>query len=102
MSKQILTKLKEELQSMKDSKDVGYVKAIIPWNKNRRFSVECTRMEDDIYDEYDNVMVQSKGDLLEFTVYYQVDGKDVDSCTISWLLDKRDMEYLKDFVKMYR
>lgn len=39
---------------------------------------------------------------VEFEVYYQVDGKDTDCCTLTGYLNKRDMDDLAEFVRMYR
>lgn len=96
MAKQILTKIKDELQKMKQSTDAAYTQTYIPWNKGRGFSVECVRCDEDesIYDE--------DGEPVEFEVYYQEDGKDVDCCTLDAFLGKAEMKSLEEFVRMYR
>lgn len=104
MGKQILTKIKDELQKMKQSKDVTYTQTYIPWNKDRGFSVECVRCDkdDNMYDEDGNLVHSMSGELVEFAVYYQEDGKYIDCCTLDTFLSKDDMKSLKDFVKMWR
>lgn len=103
MGKQILTKIKDELQKMKQSTDAAYTQTYIPWNKDRGFSVECVRCdEDNLYDE-DGELVHSMSDEpVEFEVYYQEDGKDVDCCTLDAFLGKDEMKSLEEFVRMYR
>lgn len=54
MAKQILTKIKDELQKMNQSTDVTYTQTYIPWNKDRGFSVECTRCKSRFEVEYDD------------------------------------------------
>ena len=104
MGKQILTKIKEELQKMKQSKDITYTHTYIPWNNGRGFSVECVRYDEDdnMYDEDGNIVHSMSGETVEFEVYYQEEGKDVDCCTLDAFLGKNDMKSLKDFVKMWR
>lgn len=105
MAKQILKKIKDELMRMKASKDVGDVKTYIPWGKRSDgFSVECVRMDEDsvIIDEEDNIVDDNSGEAVEFSIYYQRDGKDFDCCTLTSFLDERDMSELKEFVDMYR
>lgn len=105
MAKQILTKIKDEMERMKASRDTGDVKTYIPWGKrNDGFSVECARMDDDsvILDEDDDVVHDSSGEVVGFSVYYQRDGADFDCCTLTSFLDEKDMKDLKEFIDMYR
>lgn len=104
MGKQILTKLKDELQKMNNSRDVGYVETYIQWNKGRGFTVECTRLDENfkVYGEDGEILDDRSGEPVEFCVYYIVDGRDCDSCTMTGFLDKYDMKSLEEFVKMYR
>ena len=104
MAKQILTKIKDELRKMKGSRDEGYVATYIPWNRNRGFSVECNRLDEDfnVYDEDGRLVEDNTGVPVEFQVYYIVGGRDDDCCSLSSFLDKDDMQSLKEFVDMYR
>ena len=104
MAKQILTKIKDEIKKMNDSRDTGYVETYIPWNRNRGFSVECKRLGEDckLYDEDNELVEDNSGYPVAFEVYYQVDKKDVDCCTLSNFLSEYDMKSLKEFVDMYR
>lgn len=104
MGKQILTKIKDELQKMNQSTDVTYTQTYIPWNKGRGFSVECVRCDEDdnLYDEDGELVHSMSGEAVEFEVYYQEDGKDVDCCTLDAFLGKDEMKYLEKFVRMYR
>lgn len=104
MAKQILTIIKDELIRMKQSNDLKDTKTHIPWKDNIGFSVECTRGDycGDVYDDDGNVVYTMNSDPVEFEVYYQVDGKDTDCCTLTGYLDKRDTDDLAEFVKMYR
>lgn len=105
MAKQILTKIKDEMERMKASRDTGDVKIYIPWGKrNDGFSVECARMDEDsvILDEENNVVDDSSGEVVGFSVYYQRDGEDFDCCTLTSFLDEKDMKDLKEFIDMYR
>ena len=104
MGKHIFTRIRAELQSMKESSDPGYTKSIIPWNRDRQFSVECTRYneDDNVSDDVGNVICDLSGKVLGFEVYYQVGKKDTDCCTLSSYLDNSDMESLDSFIKMYR
>ena len=104
MGKQILTKIKDELRKMNQSTDVTYTKTYIPWNKGRGFSVECTRLDEDfkVYDEDGELLDDRSGEPVEFCVYYVVGGRDFDSCTMTGFLDKRDIDSLEEFVRMYR
>ena len=104
MGKQILTKIKDELLKMKQSKDVTYTKTYIPWNKGRGFSVECTRYDDDdnLYDEDGNLVHSMSGEPVGFKIYYQEYEKDIDCWTLDAFLSKDDMKFLEEFLKMYR
>lgn len=104
MGKQILTKIKDELQKMKRSKDVTYTQTYIPWNKGRGFSVECVRCDEDdnLYDEDGELVHSMSGDPVAFEIYYQEDGKDVDCCTLDAFLGNDEMKSLEEFVRMYR
>lgn len=105
MAKQILTKIKDEMERMKASRDTGDVKTYIPWGKrNDGFSVECARMDEDsaILDEEDNVVDDISGEVVGFSVYYQSNGIDFDCCTLTSFLDEKDIHDLKEFVDMYR
>lgn len=104
MRKHILTKIKDELRKMKDSRDEGYVATYIPWSMNRGFSVECNRLDGDynVYDANCRLVEDNTGVPVEFYVYYRVDRRDEDCCTLSSFLDKDDMQSLKEFVDMYR
>lgn len=104
MAKQILTKIKDELQKMKQSADATYTQTYIPWNKGRGFSVECVRCDEDdnLYDEDGNLVDNRIGEPVEFEVYYQEDGKDVDCCTLDAFIGMDEMKSLEEFVRMYR
>lgn len=104
MYKQMITKIKDELNKMSQSRDEGYIKTYIPWDNDRGFSVECIRDDEDskIYNEDGNLMDDRTGVPLEYQVYYQVKGKDFDCCTLTSALSARDMQDLEEFVRMYR
>ena len=104
MAKQILTKIKDELQKMKQSTDAAYTQTYIPWNKGRGFSVECVRCDEDesIYDEDGELVHSMSGEPVEFEVYYQEDEKDVDCCTLDAFLGKDEMKSMEEFVRMWR
>ena len=104
MAKQILTKINDELRKMKDSRDEGYVATYIPWNRNRGFSVECNRLDEDFnaYDEDGRLVEDNTGVPVEYQVYYLVDGRDEDCCTLSSFLFEDDMQSLKEFMNIYR
>lgn len=46
MAKQILTRIKDELKAMQQSRDQEYIQTEIKWNNKRSFSVECFRKGD--------------------------------------------------------
>ena len=104
MAKQILTKINDELRKMKDSRDEGYVATYIPWNRNRGFSVEGNRLDEDFnaYDEDGRLGEDNTGVPVEYQVYYLVDGRDEDCCTLSSFLFEDDMQSLKEFMNIYR
>ena len=104
MAKQILTKINDELRKMKDSRDEGYAATYIPWNRNRGFSVECNRLDEDFnaYDEDGRLVEDNTGVPVEYQVYYLVDGRDEDCCTLSSFLFEDDMQSLKEFMNIYR
>lgn len=104
MYKQIITKIKNELQKMSQSRDEGYIKTYIPWDKDRGFSVECIRDDEDakIFDDEGNLLDDRTGMPLEYQIYYQVKSNDTDCCTLTSALNARDMQDLEEFVKMYR
>lgn len=104
MYKQMITKIKDELNKMSQSRDTGYIKTYIPWDKDRDFSVECIRYDEDvkIFDDKGNLLDDRAGVPLEYQVYYQINGKDFDCCTLTSALGARDMADLEEFVKMYR
>lgn len=104
MGKHIITKIKDELNKMSQSQDEGYIKTYIPWDSNRGFSVECIRDDEDskIYDEDGNLLDDRTGMPLEYQIYYQINGKDFDCCTLTSALRARDMQDLEEFVEMYR
>lgn len=87
MAKQILTMIKDALQSLSESEDSSYTKVMLPWKQGAGFSVECERYA---------------GAPLEYQVYYQVHGKDVDCCTLYDYPDAHEEKSLKEFVDMYR
>lgn len=104
MYKQIIAKIKNELQKMSQSRDTGYIKTYIPWDKDRCFSVECIRDDEDakIFDNDGNLLDDRTGVPLEYQIYYQINGKDFDCCTLTSALNARDMQDLEEFVRMYR
>lgn len=57
MAKQILTRIKDALQSLIESKDSSYTKVMVPWKQGTGFSVECERYA---------------GTPLEYQVYYRI------------------------------
>ena len=103
MGKHIITKIKEELQKMSQSRDEGYIKTYIPWDNDRGFSVECIRDDEDakIFDDEGNLLDDRTGVPLEYQVYYQVKGDDIDCCTLSNTLCEGYMRDLEEFVEMY-
>ena len=104
MYKQMITKIKNELNKMSQSRDEGYIKTYIKWDSNRGFSVECIRDDEDakIFDNDGNLLDDRTGVPLEYQIYYQINGKDFDCCTLTSALGARDMQDLEEFVKMYR
>lgn len=70
MAKQILTRIKDELKAMQQSRDQEYIQTEIKWNNKRSFSVECFRKGDSdeirdadgniIYDDLDSACVLKK------------------------------------------
>lgn len=104
MYKQMITKIKNELNKMSQSRDEGYIKTYIKWDSNRGFSVECIRDDEDskIYDEDGNLLDDRTGMPLEYQIYYQINCKDFDCCTLTSALGARDMQDLEEFVEMYR
>ena len=103
MTEQIATKIKEELKKMNNSTDPGYTKTYIPWRSKDGFSVECTRMDDDsvLIDDDGDVVNDSSGEAVGFSVYYQRDGKNFDCCSLECYLGEREMKQIDEFVKMY-
>ena len=87
MAKQILTRIKDALQSLSESEDSSYTKVMVPWKQGTGFSVECERYA---------------GTPLKYQVYYQVRGEDVDCCTLYDYSGSREEKSLKEFVDMYR
>lgn len=104
MGKHIITKIKEEIQKMSKSRDTGYIKTYIPFAKDHGFLVECIRDDEDakIFDNNGNLLDDRTGVPLEYQIYYQINGKDFDCCTLTSALSARDMQDLEEFVKMYR
>lgn len=105
MGKQILTRIKEEMKKMSQSRDEGYIRTYIPWDKRRGFYVECIRDDEDskIYDDDGNLLDDRTGVPIEYQVYYQVGyGHAVDCCRLTSALDAKDMQDLKEFIAMYR
>ena len=49
-----------------------------------------------------NLLDDRTGVPLEYQIYYQINGKDFDCCTLTSALSARDMQDLEEFVKMYR
>ena len=74
MGKHIITKIKDELLKMSQSRDEGYIKTYIPFAKDHGFSVECIRDDEDakIFDDEGNLLDDGTGVPLEYQVYYQV------------------------------
>ena len=66
--------------------------------------VECIRDDEDakIFDNDGNLLDDRTGVPLEYQIYYQINGKDFDCCTLTSALGARDMADLEEFVKMYR
>ena len=66
--------------------------------------VECIRDDEDakIFDNDGNLLDDRTGVPLEYQIYYQINGKDFDCCTLTSALSVRDMQDLEEFVKMYR
>lgn len=52
-------------------------------------------------DEDGDVVHDSSGEAVGFSVYYQRDGKDFDCCSLDSFLDEREMKHIDEFVKMY-
>ena len=102
--KKIVNDIKAELVKMHASRDEAYIKAYIPWEDNRGFSVECIRDDEDsnIYDEDGKLMDDRKGVPIQFQVYYQVNHYDEDCCKLTSKLSAADMVELRDFIEMYR
>lgn len=104
MGKQIVTRIKEEIQKMLKSKDPTYTKTYIPWDSNRGFSVECIRADDDcnVYDENGKIMCDANGEPIGIEIYYQENGNDVDSCSLQAFINEEIITSIKEFVRMYR
>lgn len=97
MRKHILTKIKEELYAMSKSRDIGYTKKTITVDKHKAFSIECSRNpETEAIGKLD-----LSGEVISYEIYYQVNGKDIDCCTLSCFLNKMDMQFLSEFIYMY-
>lgn len=81
MAKQILTRIKDELKAMQQSRDQEYIQTEIKWNNKRSFSVECFRKgdSDEIRDADGNIIyddLDSACEATQFEVYYLVKGID--------------------------
>lgn len=66
--------------------------------------VECIRDDEDakIFDNDGNLLDDRTGVPLEYQIYYQINGKDFDCCTLSNTLCEGYMRDLEEFVKMYK
>lgn len=101
MPEQILEKIKAAIHSMEKSRNMEYTRKYIRCGKNRGFSVECSRMEDDVFDEEGNLMHVRKGMAVGFEVYYQEKEVDIDCCSLSYFSEEENMESLEEFIKIY-
>lgn len=97
----VLRKINKAIQDMESSKDLGYTASYVPVDKTRGFSIECDRIEDDLIDGDGNIIYERKGAAVGFVVYYQVNGSDRDSCSLSYFSDEENMKSVAAFVKMY-
>lgn len=88
MTNTLLDKIKQELQNMDKSDDLNYIRKIIPLTSKQSFSIECNRDE-------------NEGFVFRFCIYYQVDKRDIDCCTLSASLTDSDIESLQEFIDMY-
>lgn len=101
MPEQVLEKIKAAIYSMEKSRRMGYTKKYISCGKNRGFSVECRRMEDDVYDEDGNLIHARRGMAVGFEVYYQEKRVDIDCCSLSYFSEEENMKSLEEFIKIY-
>lgn len=101
MHERILEKIKATIRSMERSRRMGYTRKYISCGKNRGFSVECSRMEDDVYDEEGNLIHVRKGMAVGFEVYYQEKRVDIDCCSLSYFSEEENMKSLEEFIKIY-
>lgn len=99
--KSVLNRVKTAIQALENSKDLDFTQKYVSFGKERGFSVECERMEDDLVDEDGNVIYERKGAAVGFVVYYQENGRDQDSCSLSYFSDEENMRSVAAFVKMY-
>lgn len=103
--KQIFTQIKEALYALQNSESLNNERIYIPWKGNKGFSVECMRADRELVEdlEIDPCAPPFKiGDVIEFSVYYQVNGKDVDSCRLPILEDKEYSDQIKELIRMYK
>lgn len=99
----IKKEIENALQKLKSSNNLESENIQIPWKGNKSFSVECERVTKNLVEEEElNGTHLFEGEILGFDVYYRVNGKDVDSCSISYLLDKEELDALDDLISMYR
>lgn len=101
MPEQVLEKIKAAIHSMEKSRNMEYTRKYISCGKNRGFSVECRRMEDDVYDEDGNLIHARRGMAVGFEVYYQEKRVDIDCCSLSYFSEAKNTESLEEFIKIY-
>ena len=97
----VLNRVKKAIKALESSKDLDFTEKYVSLGKEIGFSVECDRMEDDLVDENGNVVYERKGAAVGFVVYYQENGRDRDSCSLSYFSDEENMRSVAAFVKMY-
>lgn len=104
MKRDIYDRIVRALRRLENSHDVDFDKINVAWDRRdgrkRTFSVECVRLDEDVVDEDGEVQMQA-GEWLGFEVYYQLDGRDTDCCTLD-RLDDAGLLDLREFVDMYR
>lgn len=103
MAKQIFTKIKEEIEKMRNSADIDYTQTYIPWRKHDGFLVECERGDADsqVFDEDGTLIEDLSGKVLGIEVYYQKDRNDIDVCSFSAYSEAENLKSLKEFIRMY-
>ena len=102
MSKQISTKVVDEIKSMLDKLD--RTRAVVEWSKGRSFLIECDIVDGNDLITEDGDIISMKPFVGECVVYYCVNGKEFDQVTLTPImgLTETDINSIKELIRTYK